>query len=178
MEEVVLVDKENNKIGTAPKDAVHTKNTPLHRGFSLFLFNSRNEFLLTKRSSTKKTFPGVWTNTVCGHPASGESAVDAALRRLEQELGLKRSHLARQGETLIREVAPYQYRFADRNGIVENEVCPVLVGYCDTDPKTNSEEIEGWRWIRWEDFLKDLKKNPTIYSPWSREEADLIAPLV
>ena len=178
MEEVVLVDKENNKIGTAPKDAVHTKNTPLHRGFSLFLFNSRNEFLLTKRSSTKKTFPGVWTNTVCGHPASGESAVDAALRRLEQELGLKRSHLARQGETLIREVAPYRYRFSDQNGIVENEICPILVAYSDTDPKPDQKEIEGWRWMRWEEFLKDLKKNPTIYSPWCREEADLIAPLV
>src|SRR3990167_8891323 len=106
MEEVVLVDEKNSVLGTAPKDAVHTKNTPLHRGFSLFLFNSKKELLLTKRAQSKKAFPGVWTNTVCGHPEPEESAVDAALRRLEQELGLKRSHLARQGETLIREVAP------------------------------------------------------------------------
>ena len=180
MEEcVVLVDDNNNEIGTTPKDSVHTKNTPLHRGFSLFLFNSKNELLVTKRSSTKKTFPGVWTNTVCGHPASGESAVDAALRRLEQELGLKRSHLVKkQGETLIREVAPYRYRFADVNGIVENEICPVLVGHCDTDPNPDKKEIEGWRWIRWEKFLMDLKKNPTIYSPWCKEEAALITPLI
>ena len=67
MELVVLVDKNNKEIGTASKDTVHTVSTPLHRGFSLFLFNSRNEILLTKRSKSKKTFPGVWTNTVCGH---------------------------------------------------------------------------------------------------------------
>lgn len=182
MEEVVLVDEENNEIGTASKDTVHTTDTPLHRGFSLFLFNSKNELLLTKRASKKKTFPGVWTNTVCGHPALQESAIDAAKRRLKEELGidlgLKRSHLAWQGETLIREVAPYRYRFADKNGIVENEICPILVAYSDTDPNPDQKEIEGWRWMRWEDFLMDLKKNPTIFSPWSREEAAIIAPLI
>jgi len=170
---VVLVDEQNHVIGTASKESVHTTNTPLHRGFSCFLFNSKNELLLTKRSSKKKTFPGVWTNTVCGHPGPGESAKDAALRRLNQELGIRNYELRD-----IKEIAPYCYRFADKNGIVENEVCPVLVGYCDTDPTPDQKEVEGWRWMRWEDFLKDLKKNPTIYSPWSREEADLIAPLV
>ena len=87
MELVVLVDKNNKEIGTASKDTVHTVSTPLHRGFSLFLFNSRNEILLTKRSKSKKTFPGVWTNTVCGHLPAGER-VEAAKRRLNDELGL------------------------------------------------------------------------------------------
>ncbi|MEK9143113.1 MAG: isopentenyl-diphosphate Delta-isomerase [Patescibacteria group bacterium] len=170
---VVLVDEENNEIGTAPKDSVHTTNTPLHRGFSLFLFNSKNELLLTKRSSKKKTFPGVWTNTVCGHPAPQESVEDAAKRRLDVELGLRTEDIRN-----LREVAPYRYRFADKNGIVENEICPILVAYSDADPKPDQKEVEGWRWIRWEDFLKDLKKNPSIYSPWCREESALIAPLI
>lgn len=176
MEEfVVLVDDNNNEIGTALKDTVHTNNTPLHRGFSLFLFNSKNELLLTKRSSKKKTFPGVWTNTVCGHPAPGESAVEAALRRLEQELGLKRSHFVKkQGETLIREVAPYRYRFADKNGIVENEICPILVAYSDADPKPDPEEVEEWKWMKWEEFMIEINNNPDGYSPWSREEAKLV----
>ena len=173
MEHVVLVDEENNELGTAPKESVHTTDTPLHRGFSLFLFNSKKELLLTKRSSKKKTFPGVWTNTVCGHPAPQESVEDAAKRRLDVELGLRTQDVRN-----LREVAPYRYRFTDKNGIVENEICPILVAYSDADPNPDQKEIEGWRWIKWEDFLVDLKKNPTVFSPWSKEEAALIAPLI
>ena len=173
MEEVVLVDENNSVLGTAPKDTVHTTNTPLHRGFSLFLFNSKNELLLTKRSAKKKAFPGVWTNSVCGHPAPGESVVEAAKRRIKDELGIMNDEVRD-----MKEIAPYRYRFADKNGIVENEVCPMLVAHSDVDPAPDQKEVEGWRWTRWEDFLKDLKKNPTIYSPWCREEATLITPLV
>lgn len=172
---VVLVDEQNNQIGTASKDAVHSSHTPLHRGFSLFLFNSKGELLLTKRSKNKKTFPGVWTNTVCGHPAPGENVVEAAKRRLKDELGItlgvKRSHPALQGETLIREVAPYRYRFADKNDIVENEICPILVAYTDVVPKPDGNEVEEWKWMKWEEFLKDIKINPNYYSPWSVEES-------
>lgn len=172
MEEfVILVDEQNHELGTAPKDTVHTTNTPLHRGFSLFLFNRKGEVLLTKRSKHKKTFPGVWTNTVCGHPGPGESAIDAARRRLAEELGI---HEIRD----IREVAPYRYRFLDKNGIVENEVCPLLVAYADIDPKPNEDEIDGWKWMVWDEFFEDLQKNSQVYSPWSREEAKLIAPLI
>ncbi len=169
MELVVLVDKNNKEIGTASKDTVHTVSTPLHRGFSLFLFNSRNEILLTKRSKSKKTFPGVWTNTVCGHPAPRESVVEAAKRRLNDELGLMNEDVRN-----LREVAPYRYRFADANGIVENEICPILVAYADAEPQPNSNEIDAWKWIAWEAFLEDIKKNPHIYSPWSIEEARIL----
>ncbi len=177
MEElVVLVDEENNELGTALKDTVHTTNTPLHRGFSLFLFNSRNELILTKRSKTKNTFPGVWTNTVCGHPGPGELVTEAAKRRLRDELGisLKRSHLFRLGEDLIQEVAPYRYRFADTNGIVENEICPILVAHSDDDPRPHRDEVEDWKWMGWEEFLRDINVNPALYSPWCREEGFLV----
>lgn len=173
MEYVVLVDEDDKELGTAVKDSVHATNTPLHRGFSCFLFNAKNELLLTKRASTKKTFPGVWTNTVCGHPGPGESVVEAALRRLNDELGLEEWEIGR-----IKEVAPYRYRFADKNGMVENEICPILVGYTDMDPTPDQTEVDGWRWTRWEDFLEDIKKNSDDYSPWCREEAALIAPLI
>lgn len=163
---VVLVDEQNNVLGTEPKDKVHSKNTPLHRGFSLFLFNSKKELLVTKRAKTKKTFPGMWSNTACGHPAPGESAIDAAKRRLRDELGIGGAH--------IKEVAPYRYRFADTNGIVENEICPVLVGHYDGDPTPDPKEVEEWKWMKWEDFLEDIKKNKAIYSPWCIEEAQLI----
>ena len=184
---VVLVDEQNNVVGTLLKDEVHTTDTPLHRGFSLFLFNAKNELLLTKRSKHKKTFPGLWTNTVCGHPGPDESAVGAAKRRLKDELGidLKRSHLAGQGETPIREVVPYRYKFVDANGIVENEIRPLLVGFI-TDMRPHSrykiypdpKEVSEWKWMPWEDFLKDIDAQPQQFSPWCREEAKLIIPLI
>lgn len=170
---VVLVDEQNNQIGTAAKASVHTNNTPLHRGFSLFLFNSKGELLITKRAKTKKTFPGVWSNTVCGHPGPGESAVASAKRRLNDELRITNNEVRE-----IREISPYRYRFADANGVVENEVCPILVAYADVDPKPEKEEIADWKWINWEEFLSESDNHPERFSPWSREEARIIALLI
>lgn len=163
MELVVLVDEDDNPIGTAPKDTVHTQNTPLHRAFSLFLFDSQNRLLLTKRSQKKKTFPGVWTNTVCGHVSPDETPVTAAIRRLKEELGIT-------GVT-VRLVAPYRYMFIDAGGMMENEICPILVGYYDGDPVLNPSETDEWKRIDWHVFLNEIKTNPGKYSPWSEEEA-------
>jgi len=163
MELVVLVDDDNNPIGTADKNTVHTQSTPLHRAFSLFVFNSKKQLLLTKRAENKKTFPGVWTNTVCGHLAPDESAINAAKRRLKEELGITGAD--------VKEVAPYRYRFTDKNGIVENEICPILIGYYDGDPAPRESEVDDWKWMDWREFLEEIKSNPDPYSPWSREEA-------
>jgi len=163
---VVLVDDQNNPIGTAEKESVHTTDTPLHRAFSLFLFNSKRQILLTKRAATKKTFPGMWTNAVCGHLSPNESTVDAATRRLMDELGI--------GGVAITEVAPYRYRFADKSGIVENEICPILVGVYDGDPAPNPDELDAWKWMDWDEFLREISDNPEPYSPWSREEAEIL----
>ncbi len=169
MELVVLVDESNNELGTRPKDDVHSTHTPLHRGFSLFLFNSKHELLITRRAHTKKTFPGVWTNTVCGHPGPGEIAVDAAKRRLKEEMGI--------GGVDVKEVSPYRYRFADIHGIVENEICPILVATADVKPKINEREVAGWKWIPWKNFLTEIQLNPSSYSPWCIEEAEIIKKL-
>ena len=166
MEYVVLVDDNNTPIGTAPKDSVHTRDTPLHRAFSLFLFNSQNQLLLTKRAKTKKAFPGVWTNSVCGHPGVNEAVSDAALRRLTQEVGIS--------DAKVREVAPYRYRFADVNGIVENEICPILIGFTENQPRPDAMEIDEWKWIDWDEFMMDIVKRPEIYSPWCKEEAIIL----
>lgn len=165
-EYVVLVDDKNNEIGTAPKETVHTTDTPLHRGFSCFVFNDNKELLVTQRALSKKTFPGVWTNTVCGHPGKGEEVIEAVRRRLQDELGLVVSDLI--------EVTPYQYRFADRNGIVENEICPVFIGYTNDSPKPKEGEVEAWKWMKWGAFLKDIEEHAELYSPWSREEAVIL----
>jgi len=163
MEYVTLVDSHNNQIGVAPKDTVHTKDTPLHRAFSLYLFNSRKQLLVTQRAVHKKTFPGVWTNSVCGHVSPGEAAIDAVKRRVKDELNIVASN--------VKEVAPYQYRFADKNGIVENEICPIFIGFTKEDPIVNPTEVENWKWIDWKEFLETVRNNPGSYSPWSEEEA-------
>lgn len=166
MEEVVLVDEENNVIGTKPKAEVHTSDTPLHRGFSLFVFNTENELLVTKRSFTKKTFPGLWTNSCCGHPGPNEEVIASAKRRLKEELRIVAPN--------IKQVAHYRYRFADSNGVVENEICPILLAHIDYDPNPNPQEVEEWKWVAWDEFLKDIERDPLQYSPWCREEAKII----
>lgn len=165
-EYVVLVDEDNREIGTAPKSAVHTDSTPLHRAFSIFLFNAQGQLLLQQRATSKKTWPGVWSNSCCGHPGPNEDTQAAAKRRLKEELGL--------GSVRLWNVLPgYRYR-AELHGIVENEICPVFVGFTDEQPAINPEEVEATRWIAWEDFQKEVKTTKPPYSPWCVEETALL----
>lgn len=169
MELVVLVDDQNNQIGTAPKETVHTDHTPLHRGFSLFLFNKNHELLLTRRAETKQTFPGVWTNTVCGHPAPGEDVTIAAKRRLKDELGLIVED--------VKVISPYRYTCSDSNRIQENEICPILVAFHDGYPTPNLQEVGEWKWMPWEEFIKETERNPHVYSQWSVGEVAILKSL-
>ena len=167
MEKIVLVDKNNNVLGTASKLEAHNNNTPLHRAFSLFLFNSEGKLLLQQRSRKKKTWPLVWSNSVCGHPMLNESNIDAVKRRLKFELNIELNE--------IFEILPnFSYR-AEMNGIVENELCPVYIGFTDLKPKVNPDEVENIKWIKWNNFLKEIKQKPGTYSIWCEEEANLLA---
>src|SRR3989344_3299654 len=163
---VVLVDKQNKVLGTAPKLETHNENTPLHRGFSLFLFNSKGEVLLQQRSHTKKTWPLAWSNSVCGHPMLNESSPDAAKRRLQFELGLNVDN--------IQVTLPdFSYR-AEMNGVVENELCPVMIAFTDEEPKINPDEVEDIKWVDWKEFVADVETHPGKYSKWSEEETKLL----
>jgi isopentenyl-diphosphate delta-isomerase len=168
-EHVVLVDENNAVLGTMPKAQVHGTDTPLHRGFSAFIFNDKNELLLQQRSRTKKTWPLMWSNSFCGHPAINETNEDAARRRGKFELGLDL--------TKIKEVSPYRYK-AVKDGIMENEICPILVGRVEMEPIINHDEVEAMRWIAWEDFLRSIKAHPDTYSIWCREEAEILKRLL
>lgn len=163
---VVLVNEQNAVLGTMLKSEVHGAVTPLHRGFSLFLFNSAGELLLQRRSRAKKTWPGVWSNSVCGHPGLDESNTDAARRRLAHELGMTAAG--------IEEVAPYRYIFV-RDGVMENEICPILVGISNDVPRPNPSEVEEVRSVAWPEFLKELDARPDAYSEWCEEEARILA---
>lgn len=165
-EHVVLVDNENRVMGTAPKATVHGKTTPLHRGFSLFVFNRREELLLQQRAFHKLTWPGAWSNTCCGHPALEETAVQAAIRRARYELGLNLPDAV--------EIAPYRYRFT-RDGIEENEICPIVVATTDGDPAPNPAEVAATRWVKWRDFCQEILATPGRYSDWCEEEVAVLA---
>lgn len=162
-EHVVLVDEKNNVLGTADKDTVHSFNTPLHRGFSVFLFNKLGKLLLQQRSHKKKTFPGVWSNSCCGHPHVGEEVGQAAKRRLGDELGIEVEDF---------EVVLPDFRYkAEQDGLRENELCPVLVATTNQEPKINNEEVENTKWMSWEKFMIMVKKNDATLSSWAKEEA-------
>lgn len=169
VEHVVLVDEENNVLGTAPKATVHTDNTPLHRAFSIFLFNDDNELLLQQRALVKKTWPGIWSNSCCGHPQLGEETAAATIRRLHEELGIDIP-----ADRLWCALPAFRYR-AELNGIVEHEVCPVFVARFSGKPQINPDEVEATRWVFWEDFLANITSHPGTYSEWCETEARLLS---
>lgn len=164
---VVLVDEKNHPIGTMEKLAAHNKNTPVHRGFSLFLFNKNGELLLQQRSGKKKTWPLVWSNSVCGHPMIDEAPTDAAQRRLAFELGIKKAEI-------IMMLPDYRYR-CEKDGVVENEFCPVMIGISEEKGHLNPDEVEAVKWIPWEEWLAEVKARPDDYSPWCVEETILLS---
>lgn len=164
IELVVLLDNGGRPIGTADKASVHSAETPLHLAFSCYVFNELGEFLLTRRAYSKRVFPGVWTNSGCGHPAPGESFEDAIHRRMEYELGLQ--------VTDIRVVLPdYRYETPLFNGIKEHEVCPVFVAKAAHDPRPNPEEVAEWAWVNWTEFVQNAQADDQDnYSWWTKDQ--------
>src|SRR5262245_22921486 len=153
-------------LGTMPKSAVHGANTPLHRAFSSYVFSARDKrLLLQQRSHKKKTWPLIWSNSCCGHPTAEESNVNAANRRLEHELGLR--------PILLEEVAPYRYCFS-RNGVMENEICPILVGLVEHEPVPNPNEVEAVRWIEWRVCFEGTERHGRDYTEWCVEQARIL----
>ncbi|MDO4685421.1 MAG: isopentenyl-diphosphate Delta-isomerase [Corynebacterium sp.] len=165
---VVLCDSDGTPTGTAPKATVHTCETPLHRAFSCYLLDDAGNLLLTQRSLTKATWPGIWTNSFCGHPGPGESDFDAVVRRSQQELGLSDGALLN-----IELVLPdFAYRAVDDSGIVEWEVCPVFVaGIRDTrELAPRPSEVEQFIWMPLAEVFDTVQQHPQRYSPWMVEQ--------
>jgi len=165
---VVLVDEFNTSLGTKPKTEVHTASTPMHRAFSLFIFNPQGELLLQQRALSKKTWPGIWSNSVCGHPLPDETFIMAGQRRTQYELGIDL-----QADELHTILPDYSYRY-EHKGVVENEFCPVLVAFTTQNPQINQDEVADWRWMLWQDFLLAIAE-PNDFTEWCVEEATLLS---
>jgi isopentenyl-diphosphate delta-isomerase len=159
-EEVVLLDEDGRAVGTFDKLAVHHHETPLHLAFSCYVFNARGEFLLTRRAWHKPTWPGVWTNSCCGHPLPGEDLRASVARRLSDELGLT----ARRIELIL---PAFRYRARMGNGIVENEMCPVFATITDEEPVPAAAEVAETSWTPWDRFAAAVAAGATAISPWS-----------
>jgi isopentenyl-diphosphate Delta-isomerase len=160
---IVLVDDAGTAIGAMPKSLVHTGETPLHRAFSAYLFDDAGRLLVTRRALDKATFPGMWTNTVCGHPGPGEGDGAAIARRADFELGL--------GVGDVRPALPgYRYR-AEFQGVVENEICPVYVGRFTGTPAPDPTEVAEWELLDWPAFRRRQETEGDAWSPWCREQA-------
>lgn len=160
-EEVVLLDERGIAVGVADKATVHDTATPLHLAFSCHVFALDGALLVTRRALEKRTWPGVWTNSFCGHPAPGERIEDAVARRAERELGTRLDSL---------EVAlpDFRYRAVDSSGIVENEICPVytatLASRDSLSPR--ADEVMDYEWVDPAATLAAVRVTPWAFSPW------------
>ena len=156
MENVILVDEKDNQVGLMPKLEAHQKGL-LHRAFSVFIFNSDYKLLLQKRASSKYHSGGLWTNTCCSHPRDGEDVIDAANRRLNEEMGIK---------TSLRKVFDFIYTAELDNNLIENEFDHVFYGVYDIDPIINKEEAEDFKWVDMKTLKNDIENNKDQYTVW------------
>ncbi|MEN3122694.1 isopentenyl-diphosphate Delta-isomerase [Janibacter sp. LM] len=162
-DEVVLLDDDGTPTGTAPRASVHSESTPLHLAFSCYLHDDSGRVLLTRRALVKRTWPGVWTNSFCGHPRPDEALEDAVRRHAEHELGLR-----------IHDVHPllphFRYRAVDASGTVENEVCPVFTARTRERPRPNADEVMDLRWVAPGELAAAARAAPWALSPWMLEQ--------
>ncbi|HMR49209.1 MAG TPA: isopentenyl-diphosphate Delta-isomerase [Arachnia sp.] len=162
-ERVVLVDGDGSVVGTALKSRVHSVPTPLHLGFSCYLRDESGRVLVTRRALSKLTWPGVWTNSFCGHPAPGERIRDAVIRRARQELAAELAD--------VEGVLPdFRYRALDAGGVEENEVCPVFTARLAGPFAPRAAEVVEWAWIDPHDLAEAAARAPFVFSPWMVEQ--------
>ena len=163
MDEVTLLSPDGVAIGVQAKDAVHTTDTPLHLAFSCHVLDQDGRLLVTRRALSKRTWPGVWTNSFCGHPRPGEDMIEAVHRRARFELGLQIADV-----TLV--LPDYRYRAVDASGIVENEICPVHVARAAGPLSPDPDEVAEWAWVDPTEFADSVTGAPFAFSPWLVEQ--------
>ena len=158
MEKVILVDIEDNTVGTMEKMEAHKKGI-LHRAFSIVLFNSQGEMLLQKRARTKYHSGGLWTNACCSHPQPNELLETATQRKLKQEMGI---------EMPLEFLYKFIYEAPLANNLIEHELDHVFTGTFDGTPVINPDEVEDWKFVNMESLRTDIHQHPERYTTWFR----------
>jgi len=155
-EQVILVNQYDEKIGLMPKMQAH-QEALLHRAFSVFILNDKNEIMLQQRASNKYHSPLLWTNTCCSHQRDGESNIQAGKRRLHEEMGFSVD---------LKELFSFIYKAPFDNGLTEHELDHVMVGYFNNEPIINTDEVESWKWMGIEAIKNNIDHQPEIYTEW------------
>ena len=153
---LILVDENDKQMGTMGKMEVHRKGL-LHRAFSVFIINEKNELLLQQRALSKYHSPSLWTNTCCSHQHEGETSTQAAKRRLNQEMGMN---------TSLEFLFSFIYKAEFENGLIEHEYDHVFIGRSNQNPKVDKNEVESWKWVSLDLILKDIEINQDKYTVW------------
>lgn len=157
-EEVILVNEDDEVLGTMPKMEAHEKAV-LHRAFSVFVLNGEGQLMLQQRAADKYHSPLLWTNTCCSHQRMGETNIEAGRRRLREEMGF---------ETDLKDLFSFIYRAPFDNGLTEHELDHVLLGNYSGEPRINPEEVASWKWMGLEEVRDDLQAHPANYTAWFR----------
>lgn len=159
---LIRVDEQDRILGYETKEICHQGYGLLHRAFSIFVLNDRNQILLQQRSAHKPLWPLYWSNSVCSHPRKGETYSQATQRRLQEELGV----------TLpLQRLFTFQYQAQFKDVGSEYELCSVYIGKLDGNPiQANPQEIAEWSFIDPDDLTCDLQQRPERYTPWLRIE--------
>jgi isopentenyl-diphosphate delta-isomerase len=160
MDQLIVIDENDNEIGCGEKDECHLIPAKLHRAFSVFIFNSKGEMLIHKRSSLKKTWPGYRTNACCSHPRKGESLEDATVRRLQEELGFT---------CPLERLFSFYYKADYDSTYGEHEIDHVFIGTYDGDITPDRNEVEMHTFITIDALLDDIKRSPQTYTPWFKQ---------
>ncbi|VXB07840.1 isopentenyl-diphosphate Delta-isomerase [Maribacter litoralis] len=155
-EQVILVNENNEQIGTMPKMEAHEKAL-LHRAFSVFIANDNGDIMLQQRAASKYHSPLLWTNTCCSHQRVGESNIEAGKRRLQEEMGF---------QTELKELFSFIYKAPFDNGLTEHEYDHVMLGTYNAEPNINKDEVEAWKWMSPEAVKEDISNNPNAYTAW------------
>ena len=158
---LVLVDENDNVTGSETKEKCHDGDGILHRAFSAFIFNSKNQLLIHKRSGLKRLWPLYWTNTCCSHPSINETYEEGGERRVREELGIS---------CPLKFLYKFHYQVPFKDKGSENEMCAVLVGRCDDEPKPDPKEVAEWKFADIDELAKDIENNPDNYTPWFKME--------
>ena len=155
-EQVILVNEKDEPIGLMNKLEAHEKAV-LHRAFSVFILNGKNEIMLQQRANHKYHSPLLWTNTCCSHQRAGETNIEAGTRRLMEEMGFT---------VELKELFHFIYKAPFDNGLTEHELDHVMIGYYNDAPVINLDEVESWKWMPIEAIKDDMLANPNSYTVW------------
>lgn len=165
IEKVILVDSDDTVIGEMEKLEAHQK-AQLHRAVSVFIFNSKGQLLLQKRALNKYHSPGLWTNTACTHPRPNESNEDAAVRRLNEEMGIRLANPTK--------LFDFIYKEELENGLTEYEFDHVFAGITDDAPVPEPQEVCDFKYVETELLIKIIRENPENYTVWLKRIIDRV----